>query len=70
MTSNEPAPEAVEMAETAVSAVLADADADWPDGVSPVLDQAFDAGTLYALRSAVQAHATRLACQKPGPMTW
>jgi anti-sigma regulatory factor (Ser/Thr protein kinase) len=26
-------------------------------GVPPALDQAFDSGTLYALRSAVQAHA-------------
>jgi anti-sigma regulatory factor (Ser/Thr protein kinase) len=26
-------------------------------GVLPALDQAFDSGTLYALRSAVQAHA-------------
>lgn len=26
-------------------------------GVPPVLDQAFDSGTLYALRAAVQAHA-------------
>jgi anti-sigma regulatory factor (Ser/Thr protein kinase) len=27
-------------------------------GVTPTLDQAFDSGTLYALRAAVQAHAS------------
>jgi anti-sigma regulatory factor (Ser/Thr protein kinase) len=36
------------------SAVLADGDGE----ARPVLDQAFDSGTLYALRAAVQAHAT------------
>jgi anti-sigma regulatory factor (Ser/Thr protein kinase) len=49
MTSNDPAPETVSPA-----VVLADT------GIPPVLEQAFDAGTLYALRAAVQAHATRL----------
>jgi anti-sigma regulatory factor (Ser/Thr protein kinase) len=57
MTSNDPAPDAAGPGE---GAVLEDAEADWPGGVSPVLDQAFDAGTLYALRAAVQAHATQL----------
>jgi two-component sensor histidine kinase len=57
MTSNDPAPDAVGPGE---GAVLEDAEADWPGGVSPVLDQAFDAGTLYALRAAVQANATQL----------
>jgi anti-sigma regulatory factor (Ser/Thr protein kinase) len=28
-------------------------------GQAPILDQEFDSGTLYALRSAVQAHLTR-----------
>jgi anti-sigma regulatory factor (Ser/Thr protein kinase) len=58
MTSNDPAPDAVGPAE---GAVLADAEADWPGGGVPtVLDQAFDSGSLYALRAAVQAHATQL----------
>jgi anti-sigma regulatory factor (Ser/Thr protein kinase) len=40
------------------SAVLADAEADIGDGEARLdLDQAFDSGTLYALRAAVQAHA-------------
>jgi anti-sigma regulatory factor (Ser/Thr protein kinase) len=57
MTSNDPAADASLDERT----VLADAEADWSGGgVSPVLDQAFDAGTLYALRAAVQAHATQL----------
>jgi anti-sigma regulatory factor (Ser/Thr protein kinase) len=39
-------------------AVLADAEAGRGDGQArPALDQAFDSGTLYALRAAVQAHA-------------
>jgi anti-anti-sigma factor len=41
-------------------AVLADADAEADAGVGGArltLDQAFDSGTLYALRAAVQAHA-------------
>jgi anti-sigma regulatory factor (Ser/Thr protein kinase) len=39
-------------------AVLADAEADMGDGEARLdLDQAFDSGTLYALRAAVQAHA-------------
>jgi anti-sigma regulatory factor (Ser/Thr protein kinase) len=42
------------------SAVLADAEADMGDGKARLaLDQAFDSGTLYALRAAVQAHATQ-----------
>ena len=42
------------------SAVLADAEADMGDGEARLeLDQAFDSGTLYALRAAVQAHATQ-----------
>ena len=44
------------------SAILADAEADMADGeVRLDLDQAFDSGTLYALRAAVQAHAIQ-AC--------
>jgi anti-sigma regulatory factor (Ser/Thr protein kinase) len=40
-------------------AVLAGPDADRGNGESRLaLDQAFDSGTLYALRAAVQAHAT------------
>jgi anti-sigma regulatory factor (Ser/Thr protein kinase) len=40
------------------SPVLADPEADVGDGEGRlVLDQAFDSGTLYALRAAVQAHA-------------
>jgi anti-sigma regulatory factor (Ser/Thr protein kinase) len=40
------------------SAILADAEADTGDGEARLtLDQAFDSGTLYALRAAVQAHA-------------
>jgi anti-sigma regulatory factor (Ser/Thr protein kinase) len=40
------------------SAILADAEADRGDGEGRLaLDQAFDSGTLYALRAAVQAHA-------------
>lgn len=40
------------------SAVLADAEAGREDGEARLaLDQAFDSGTLYALRAAVQAHA-------------
>jgi len=40
------------------SAVLADTEADMADGTARLaLDQAFDSGTLYALRAAVQAHA-------------
>jgi len=58
MTSNDPAPEAVGPGE---GAVLADAEAGWVGGgVPPVLDQRFDSGSLYALRAAVQAHATQL----------
>ncbi len=39
-------------------AVLAGAEAYAADGAAPlVLDQAFDSGTLYALRAAAQAHA-------------
>jgi anti-sigma regulatory factor (Ser/Thr protein kinase) len=30
-----------------------------PAGAPPILDQQFDSGTLYALRAAVQAHASR-----------
>jgi anti-sigma regulatory factor (Ser/Thr protein kinase) len=57
MTSNDPTADA----SLDEGAVLADAEADWSGGsVPPVLDQAFDAGTLYALRAAVQAHATQL----------
>jgi anti-sigma regulatory factor (Ser/Thr protein kinase) len=42
------------------SAVLADAEADMGDGEARLdLDQAFDSGTLYALRAAAQAHAIR-----------
>jgi anti-sigma regulatory factor (Ser/Thr protein kinase) len=42
------------------SAVLADAEAGSEDRQThPVLDQAFDSGTLYALRAAVQAHAVQ-----------
>jgi anti-sigma regulatory factor (Ser/Thr protein kinase) len=42
------------------SAVLADAEADMGDGEARLaLDQAFDSGTLYALRAAVQAHASQ-----------
>jgi anti-sigma regulatory factor (Ser/Thr protein kinase) len=29
-------------------------------GLTPILDQEFDSGTLYALRAAVQAHAHRV----------
>jgi anti-sigma regulatory factor (Ser/Thr protein kinase) len=57
MTTNDPAADAAAPAE---GAVLADAEAGWPGGVPLSLDQAFDAGTLYALRAAVQAHATGL----------
>src|ERR1700676_898589 len=58
MTSNDPAPDAVGPGE---GAVLGDAEAHGPGGgVPPVLDQAFDAGSLYALRAAVQAHAAQL----------
>jgi anti-sigma regulatory factor (Ser/Thr protein kinase) len=40
-------------------AVLADAEAGRGDGAAGLtLEQAFDSGTLYALRAAVQAHAT------------
>jgi anti-anti-sigma factor len=40
-------------------AVLADAEAGRRDGAAGLtLEQAFDSGTLYALRAAVQAHAT------------
>ncbi len=64
MTSNDPAADA----SLDEGALLADAEADWSGGtVSPVLDQAFDAGTLYALRAAVQAHATQLGM--PGART-
>ncbi len=49
MTSNDPEPGTVSPA-----VALADT------GIPPVLDQAFDANTLYALRAAVQAHATQL----------
>jgi anti-sigma regulatory factor (Ser/Thr protein kinase) len=46
-------------------AVLADADADSGDGEARLaLDQAFDSGTLYALRAAVQAHAIRSGLPK------
>ena len=42
------------------SAVLAEAQADAGDGEARLaLDQAFDSGTLYALRAAVQAHASQ-----------
>jgi len=42
------------------SAVLADAEAGREDGEARLaLDQAFDSGTLYALRAAVQAHASQ-----------
>jgi len=42
------------------SAVLADAEADRGDDEARLtLDQPFDSGTLYALRAAVQAHATQ-----------
>jgi anti-sigma regulatory factor (Ser/Thr protein kinase) len=42
------------------SAVLADAEADVGDSEGRLtLDQAFDSGTLYALRAAVEAHATQ-----------
>jgi anti-sigma regulatory factor (Ser/Thr protein kinase) len=42
------------------SAVLAEAQADAGDGQARLaLDQAFDSGTLYALRAAVQAHASQ-----------
>jgi anti-sigma regulatory factor (Ser/Thr protein kinase) len=42
------------------SAVLAKAQADAGDGEARLaLDQAFDSGTLYALRAAVQAHASQ-----------
>jgi anti-sigma regulatory factor (Ser/Thr protein kinase) len=57
MTTDDPAADAAGPAE---GAVLADAEAGWPGGAPPILDQAFDAGTLYALRAAVQAHATGL----------
>ncbi len=30
-----------------------------PAGAAPILDQPFDSGTLYALRAAVQAHASQ-----------
>jgi anti-sigma regulatory factor (Ser/Thr protein kinase) len=58
MTSNDSAPDTVRppvvLADATAVADVAD------DGVTPVLDQTFDAGTLYALRAAVQAHAIRL----------
>ncbi len=39
-------------------AVLAGAEAYVADGAAPLLEQAFDSGTLYALRAAAQAHAS------------
>jgi anti-sigma regulatory factor (Ser/Thr protein kinase) len=61
MAGKDPAPGA-SLGETAI---LADADA--PDGSGPpVLDQAFDSGTLYALRAAVQAHAGQLGMPEAG----
>jgi anti-sigma regulatory factor (Ser/Thr protein kinase) len=57
MSSSDPATEAAR----GEAAVLAEAEASWADGdTAPILDQAFDAGTLYALRAAVQAHAIQL----------
>jgi anti-sigma regulatory factor (Ser/Thr protein kinase) len=46
-------------------AVLADAEADMGDGKARLaLDQAFDSGTLYALRAAVQADAIQAGLPK------
>jgi anti-sigma regulatory factor (Ser/Thr protein kinase) len=64
MAGKDPGPGAASPGE---GAILADADADWPGGGgSPVLDQAFDSGTLYALRAAVQAHADQLGMPEAG----
>ena len=57
MTTNDPAADAAGPAD---GAVIADAEVGWPSGVPPILNQAFDAGTLYALRASVQAHASAL----------
>jgi anti-sigma regulatory factor (Ser/Thr protein kinase) len=55
MKGNDPRPDPASPGD---GAVLADAQADRGDGEArPALDQAFDSGTLYALRAAVQAHA-------------
>jgi len=64
MVGKDPAPGAASPGE---GAILADADADAPGGGGlPVLDQAFDSGTLYALRAAVQAHAGQLGMPEAG----
>jgi anti-sigma regulatory factor (Ser/Thr protein kinase) len=64
MAGKDPAPGAASPGE---GAILADADADAPGGGGPpVLDQAFDSGTLYALRAAVQAHAGQLGMPEAG----
>ncbi|MGD0602283.1 MAG: ATP-binding protein [Streptosporangiaceae bacterium] len=60
MTTNDPAADGAHGSGPAEGAVIADAEAGWPGSVPPLLDQAFDAGTLYALRASVQAHATAL----------
>jgi anti-sigma regulatory factor (Ser/Thr protein kinase) len=55
MSTNEQRPVPVASGD---GAVLAGAEAHVVDGAAPlVLDQAFDSGTLYALRAAAQAHA-------------